>query len=260
MKFSVLCYNVLYNQAVIDIKMVLDAYKPDILCLQEIETNEVNLTYIEKMGYKLADYSNSFIKFGKIYGVATYYKSESCELIESNVFNISRTVYERIIAAIRYLFGGNPPRTFLETTFKLPKSQQKIRIYNTHLTLYGSNGGRLKQINKTLENLDIEAKLSMIIVGDFNYFPYNRRQLEEIMSKFGFTEATKDLKFTATYEQNNKAKHNLLQKLGAKFIRRFFKGKLKIDYIFYKNLRHRNSLRVNIDLSDHYPIISTFEI
>lgn len=76
MDFSLLTYNTLYGDAVVGLKKICDSQHPDIICLQEIATTNQTFGKIEQLGYKLADYSNAFIKFGRIYGVATFYNPE----------------------------------------------------------------------------------------------------------------------------------------------------------------------------------------
>ena len=83
MTFSVLTYNTLFNRAVNKLDIIVSQLHPDILCLQEVETEEKNLKKIENLGYRLADYSNSFIKFGKIYGVATFYNPNKLSFRQS---------------------------------------------------------------------------------------------------------------------------------------------------------------------------------
>src|SRR3989344_4360614 len=136
MTFSLLTYNVLFNKAFLQIENILYKYKPDIVCLQEVDTSSNNLTRLEKFGYKLADYSNSFIQFGKIYGIATYFNPEKLKLIKSNSFNLPKSIYELIITLIRILRGGNKPRTILRTDFLLNK-KKSISIFNIHLSLQG---------------------------------------------------------------------------------------------------------------------------
>lgn len=259
MGFTLLTYNVLYNKAFIELSDIVQKYSPDIICLQEVDTNEDNLKKLEKNGYRLADYSNSFIKFGKIFGIATYYNSMKFKLIGTNSIFLPRSVYEIILMVIRVLFGGNRPRTLLETTFSINGINCKIRIYNVHLTVYGANGARIKQIKEAIEDIHIQRETSVIIAGDFNYFPYGRKRLEKLMKKHNLSEATRTIAYTVRYSSSGKTeKYNFIQKLGAKLIRKFFDGKLKVDYIYYKNLRLMEAKRINVRFSDHFPIFASF--
>ena len=71
MKFSLITYNLRYNKAINEVGQIIKKYEPDILCFQEIATDEPNLQILQNTGFKIADYSNSFIRRGKIYGYIT---------------------------------------------------------------------------------------------------------------------------------------------------------------------------------------------
>ena len=63
MQFSLLTYNTLLNDAQKGLHLIFNKYNPDLVCLQEMDTDAKNIEKIEKLGYSLADYSNGFIKF-----------------------------------------------------------------------------------------------------------------------------------------------------------------------------------------------------
>lgn len=259
MEFSLLTYNVLYNKAFNELGDIIQKHSPDIICLQEVDTDETNLRKLGKNGYKLADYSNSFLKFGKIFGVATYYNSNTVTLLDSNSIFLPKSIYEILLTGIRVLLGGNRARTLLETSFSLRNSVKEFKVYNTHLTVYGANGARIKQIKEALEYINTQKKIPVIISGDFNYFPYARKRLERLMQKYRLSEATKSIHYTALYSSDGKnEQYNLIQRFGARLIRKFFHGKLKVDYIYYKNLKLMEAKRINVCFSDHFPIIATF--
>ena len=240
MKISVLTYNVLFNRALTNFERILDRYQPDIICLQEIETREANLKNVEAHGYKLTDYSNSFIKFGTVFGLATFYKPDKLDFTDSRSLTLPRSYYEFLLVLLR---NGNIPRTVLKTEFKLKDSGKPLINYNLHLTAWATNGIRVKQIKTTLEDLHITTiDKTVIIAGDFNY-PYQRKNFEELITQYGLSEATDNL--YVTFE-------------GKWF--HFLPMKLKLDYILYKNVSLIKTERVQSRESDHFPIISTFEI
>lgn len=238
MAVSLLTYNVLYNRAWANIEKVLSLRRPDILSLQEIDTDEENLKQVERHGFKLADYSNSFIKFGKVFGLATFYNPETLEFVDSASLDLPRSYYEFLLLILR---GGNNPRTVLKTEFTEKKSNKKVTCYNLHLSPLGTNGIRIKQIKATLDDLHIGNNQRVLISGDFNY-PFRRKQFEEVIDKFSLKEATSNI--FSTFDRR---------------ILKFFPIQLKLDYILYKNLDLVGTEKILIRNSDHYPIISEFK-
>ncbi len=261
MEFSILTYNVLYNRASFRLGEIILKCKPDIICLQEIDTDEGNLKQIEKFGYKLADYSNSFFRFDKIFGIATFYNSDTLRATDSVTFPLPRSVYEFILVILRVLKGGNKPRTVLKTDFICKKNRMKLAVYNIHLTVVATNQGRVKHIRKIIDFVNNHKNTPTIIAGDFNYFPYSRKQLEELMKHHGFIEATKKLDYTTEMTSSGKMEqYNFVQRIFSKIIQKIFTNRLKLDYIFYKNLKLHQTRRIDISISDHYPIVAKFEI
>lgn len=237
MKFTVLTYNLLVNQALHELLKVIHTYRPDILFFQEINTDEENLKKIEKFGYKLADFSNSFIRFGRAYGVATFYNPAVCRLSKSQSLNLPSSVYQIVTFILR---GKKSPRTVLRNEFVLKKAGSKITTYNIHLTpLYATNVLRIKQIKNTFSDLHLSQKNHVVIAGDFN-FPYGRKKFEELISVYKLKEATS----------------NILYTLEKNFI--LFKVRLKFDYVLYKHLKVVSNEVIQFKHSDHYPIFTVF--
>lgn len=261
MTFSLLTYNVLFNRAFLQLEKILSKYKPDFLCLQEVDTNENNLDKLDRLNYKLADYSNSFIKFGKIYGVATYYNPDKFKFISSDPLKISSSLSEFFFTIIQTLVGQNKPKTVLRTDFFHIQSQSKIIICNAHMIVVAPNSLRMNHINKALKLLNIKRKTRLIIGGDFNYLPYRRKRLENTMKKYGLIEATKNIQQTLDFTAIGKnGRLTSLEYLFMKFIDKIFSHRMKNDYIFFRDLKLKKTERLEVGFSDHYPIISTFEI
>lgn len=260
MNLTFLTYNVLYNRGYLVLKEYIKKHEPDIICLQEVETDEGNLRLLQKLDYKLADYSNSFIKFGKIYGVATFYKNTRLKFVESNVIDLPKTIYDVLLFLLR---GGNRPRTVLCTQFHL-KSSKKIMVYNMHLSPIAGNGARLRQIKETLENLDVyglKNDTAVIITGDLNFYPWGRKRLEKLINEYNLKEATKNIAYTIQYSEDGKLEnYNLIQRFGIRLMKTAFSNKLKVDYVFYKNLDLVSATRLDTRHSDHFPVVSQFRI
>lgn len=261
MNLSLLTYNTLFNNAVGKLGKIISIYYPDIICLQEALTNDKSIKKIEKLGYKMADFSNSFIKFGKIFGVITFYKAKSLVYQDSSTLNLGTNWREYFFYLVQVVLGYNQPKTILKTSFVHKLTREKISVCNTHLYVVGSNELRIKHINKVLKSMTLTNKERLIIVGDFNYFPYKRMRLEKMMAKYGLREATANIRQTMKFTRDGKfEKYNLFQRSALPIINKFFVKQIKTDYSFYRGLKLVRTERIESDNSDHYPIISYFEI
>ena len=235
MDFSLLTYNLMFNRAVRKLERIFTSYSPDILCLQEIKTDEESLKSIERFGYKPADFSNNIFRFGRVFGVTTFYNLNKFTLTSSENFNLPPSLFERLLFFIQ---EGAIPRTVLRTDFIFKKNSKKITLYNIHLSPFATNTIRKRQLLHTFRVLRLGKKNPIIIAGDFNY-PYKRKEFESLIGKYNLKEATRNIIFTSNFLK-------------------IFPIKLKLDYILYKNLILNDTKRLQIKLSDHYPIISTF--
>jgi len=259
MKFSLLTYNILFNKALPYLAPVLNEYHPDIICLQEIDTREENLKELEKCGYKLADFANCFIEYGQIWGVATYYNPDKLELMNSKPIKLINGFYEFIKLLSRLFRDRGLSRKILNTNFRFKTTKKDISIYNVHLSAISLNGLRIKQLN-TLDFEEIEKKGSVIMTGDFN-FPVERKKLEKIMTKHHLKEATNNIFYTLKYPPHSKNyQYGFLQGLFSRIARLFWTDEIKLDYIFYRGLKNTSTKRLDFSYSDHFPVITQFEI
>lgn len=239
MTTSLLTYNLFFSSAITHISKITKLYSPDILCFQEMITDEKNFKILEELGYKLTDFSNSFIKFGKVYGLATFYNEKTLTFLSSKSLTLPRSYPEILLFIMR---GAHIPRTVLKTDFKDKNTGKKFTVYNLHLTPWATNGIRVRQIQETLSDLNINKLEHVLIAGDFNY-PYGRRKFEELITQYGLAEATSNLYYT----------------LQSKLFR-LIPIKLKLDYVLYKGVEFKETQRLSINFSDHFPILSSFQI
>lgn len=260
MNFSVLSYNTLFNNAIKKFDVILKKYNPDIICLQETLTEEENLKKVEKLGYKLADTDNSFVRFGRIYGIATFYKKESLKFSGSDVLDLNTNLTEYFFYLIRVILGYNQPKSVLKTDFYHKKYLKKFSVCNLHLYVIGSNESRINHINQALAAVDSKNNPSLIVCGDFNYFPYRRKKLEKNMKKFGLIEATKNFVQTMNFTGEGIIdKFSWIQRFVIPFFTRFIIKYVKTDYIFYRGLKLVKTIKIEEGRnSDHYPIYSVF--
>jgi len=261
MDFSLLTYNTLFNKAFLQLKTIIDASHPDILCLQEVDISPDNLKNLNKYGYELADYSGTFIKFGKAFGVATYYNPQKFKFINSNLLKISSNLSELFYTIPQLILGINKPKTMLQTDFVSKVNNKKIVICNSHLIVVAPNSVRVFHIDKALNLLNIKKSVPLIITGDFNYVPYQRKKLDNIMKKYNLIEATKNIQQTIEFSPHGeKESFSFIQEFMARSINLFFGNKLKYDYIYYRGISLSKTERIEVRFSDHYPLISNFKI
>lgn len=256
MQFTILTYNTLLNDAQKGLHLLFKKYNPDIVCLQEIDTHEKNIDKIEKLGYSLADYSNGFIKFNKVFGVATFFNSTSIKCTETKSITLPIGLGEALAFLLGIFKTKKKDRTVLKTEFAMQNKKQKVVVYNIHLSAHGTNGIRIKQLERTLNDIKKSSDSATILVGDFNY-PFGRKKLEELMEFHGFSEATN----TITYTTDGKLLYYAyIEKYLMKFIQLFIGKESKLDYIFYKNCKALSTIRLNVNYSDHFPLLAKFEI
>jgi len=266
MNLSLLTYNTLFNNATNKIDEIINKYHPDIVCFQEVLTDDKNIKKIEKLGYKLADYSNSFIKFGKIFGVATFYNSDKLSFVQSASLKLGNNLLEVFFTLIQIMIGYNKPKTILRCDFVDKVSKKKLIICNTHLYVVAPNNLRVNHLNQALKSLNLDNKSALIIAGDFNYFPYQRRRLENLMKKYHLQEATKNIKQTFKLAYKGIFDHfNFFQKTGLNILRILkltdrITNQFKNDYIYYRGVKLIKTDRIEVRFSDHYPILSNFNI
>jgi len=256
MQFSLFTYNTLLNDAQKGLRSIFKKYSPDLVCLQEIDTDEQNIEKIEKLGYSLADYSNGFIKFGTVYGVATFIKSQAGKCINSKSITLPRGLGEAIAFILRIFKTQKKDRTVLKTEFILGNEKNKVAVYNIHLSAHGTNGIRIKQLERTINDIKKTSDSPTILVGDFNY-PFGRKKLEELMQLHGFSEATNSIVYTT---DGKLIHYPFIEKLLMKALQFFIGKETKLDYIFYKNCKAISIIRINVSYSDHFPLLAKFEI
>lgn len=237
---SVLTYNLYFGKALKELIVLAQHKKPDIICVQEFPVNETTVKELEKAGYELADYSPSFFRSFRFYSVATFYNPQTIEHQNGQSITLARGFYELLLFFLRF---SPEARTSLNNNFMFRLSNRKFRICNLHLTaLQSTNKVRVRQLKTTLAFLQQEEKNKpTVVVGDFNYV-YKRKVLEELFQSHGFKEATNNLFYTIESR-----------------ILGLFKIKMKPDYVWYKYLNKKHTVRLDRQLSDHYPVLTQFE-
>lgn len=258
MRIKLMTYNLLLHNASKELASIITSYAPDVLCLQEVLRDKKDeLLKLIPSRYCVAGYSNSFIKFGKIYGVVTLYNKNRFKLVNSINNRIPHTLYDWF-RFFKNIFKQSIKREYFQTTFLILSSKKKFSIFNIHLTAEASNEGRINQLKDILKHTN-KIKNPIIIAGDFNYIPYRRKRLELLLNSYKFKEATRKINFTF-FAKKNLFFYGFFLKLLTKIVSKFITLRYKIDYIFYRQMRLIDCQRLDSKISDHYPILATFEI
>ena len=235
MELLVLTFNLQNNRGFPKLLSLLDAYAPDVVALQEVVMSEDVLKALKKEGYDIAGYEKAFRRFSGTFSVATFYRIGSIKSVSQSTISLQRGIIEVID---RFIWGVGK-RVVLVTTFKAGK--ETFNILNVHMYPYSATHVRSKQFEKALQQAR-NVQLPTVILGDFNY-AYNRSSMETLMQKYDFQEATTHI-FHTFFK-------NALKFLPIKF---------KLDYIFYRDITHVETKRVDTFMTDHTPLLAHFRL
>jgi endonuclease/exonuclease/phosphatase family metal-dependent hydrolase len=220
-QLKVISYNLKYNKALPEVTRLANTYQPDILCLQECFSKELD----KKTSYlKLSGKTST----GKL-GLATYYRSKRFKVKEK----ISKPIKQSVIERARH---AERPRLLI-TWLHDKLSDQDIVIGNFHATeVSASNHLRRQQIKEAMESLlEISQNAPAILIGDFNY-PFFRKGLQKLLSEYNYTVGSSSaLTFKSFY----------------------YKGEL--DFAAGVNLKNIQVESLPFGLSDHAPIMANVE-
>lgn len=240
MKLKLLTYNILLGSAAHDARKIAEAELPDIICIQEIPTDVEALKIIERGRYKLAAWSNSFVKHWNIYGIATYINTETIGIVSGRNGVLPSGVYDLWVWLSKGMYMS---RSFLETRIIHKQSNTELVVYNAHLTHLSFVDHRLAQLKTIMAFMRGETPdfMPTVICGDFNLYN-GKTELEAMLEQFSLKEATTNLAYTFSHPWW------------------FGELRLKLDYILYRNLTLRKTTRLPRYSSDHHPIVSEFEL
>jgi len=236
---KVLSYNLFNSRGIVEMGEIVAKHAPDIICVQEYNVSQEGIDKMSALGYELADYSYSFLKYFKIYSIATFYNPKTVKHQDGSSIDLVRGFYELILSIIRI---GGDKRTALNNNFVYLSNGKEFKVCTVHLTaMQSTNQIRTKQLEVALNYLNQETKIPSILIGDFN-FMYHRKKLEKLLLQFGYEEATSNLRYTMEW-----------------ILLLFFRLRMKPDYVWYRNLRKVSCERLPHRLSDHFPILAEFK-
>lgn len=234
-----LTFNIYFGRAVSEVALLIQKHRPDVVCVQEFEINDHSIKEIEKTGYHLADYSHSFFKFFKFFGIATFYNPQTVTYSNGISINLSKSLYEFLLLVFGMSKGGG--RTVLKTVFTQKDTNGAFSVYNLHLTaMQATNKTRDSQIKTLMEHVSQDHNKQVLISGDFNY-AYKRKNFEETFLQNGLSEVTTNIDYTCETKV-----------LG------LFNLRVKLDYVLCRGCGSYTIERLEREKSDHYPLLASF--
>ena len=132
---------------------------PDIICMQEVKSNQNSDLAKGLEEYGFVWYSRS--KDEEQEGLSIVYKKDKYELVSKDMFWLSETPNKESKG-----FGAAFLRICVHAVLKNIETQKEISVYSVHLEVMGKEV-REKEINMILDRLSKDDKKA-IVCGDFN--------------------------------------------------------------------------------------------
>lgn len=227
----IISYNIEYGKRLDEIYDWINSFKtpPDIICFQEFPINELKnineIKIFEKVGFA---FISGLKKKGVAHGQLTMFNSKKFNLINSVEIDLGMDHAEKFYKRFP------TRRSALITIFNYKK--ELLSLTNVHLSAAAFNSRRRDQINKIV---DYSINCGSIITGDFNY---TNLLWGDVLIKH-----MEELNFKLA---------------GEKIITNKYKGILpqQLDYVFFKKLKHKKTEVFDLPFSDHFPVLSEFEV
>ncbi len=220
----IISYNLKYHKAYGEIVRLANTYEPDLLCLQECFSSDVQ---------KKASYLRIAAKTskGKL-GLAIYYRPDRFKVLETAAHPVKQSIIERY-----WNLKSERPR-LLVVKFRDKASGNNFVVGNFHATeVTASNYTRREQIKTATSQLDDLAEGSpALLIGDFNY-PFFKRGMYKLLAKNDYSVGISD---------------------GPTFKSSYFKG--QIDFASATHVKSLEVTTLPFGLSDHAPISVKIEI
>lgn len=134
----------------------------------------------------------------------------------------------------KYEIGKYESRCILKAVVDANGTDLLVLVCHMGLAL-GERKNAVKEICKIVDSTD----MPLILMGDFNALP-DSEELKPLFERLNDTDA--------------------LAAQSGKFTFPSYKPNIKIDYIFYKNLKCISVETLEKVVSDHYPIVAEFEV
>lgn len=268
--YQLVSYNVLggvfYEKIIQGLKD--NQVKPDIVCFQEFpEDNVCASSFHQFLGSEFANIKNPYLSTPKRM-LATFYNKRKFKLQQSKIIYLPKfnySLWERLFLwSVLYKTPKYHERIAIITVFD--QGGAKITIVNTHLDWNGGIEHRINQLQCILRELRKLEVLDGLVIccGDFNISnKSNSGQifLEEFR-QYKFDDLTSIIPYTCDFASpyltpvSKTRPVTLLLNFFAKFLSKIgINTKVKIDYVFGRNLTRFHASTIQVEGSDHYPIL-----
>ena len=220
-QLTVISYNLKRHKAYPEVTRLANTYTPDILCLQECFTKELE----KKASFlRLATKTST----GKL-GLAIYYRTKRFKVRDNLSYPIKQSVIERVRQAQR-------PR-LLVTRLYDKQNHQDFLVGCFHATeISASNYLRRQQIKIAMETLiELSDGAPAILIGDFNY-PFFKQSLHRLLDQYNYSLAASSAPTFKSF---------------------YYKG--EIDFAVGVNVKGIHVANLPFGLSDHAPILASVQ-
>ena len=223
-----------YQNDKIDIDLFVDSIKeinPDICGLNEVRGEGPLEGYTDQTN-ALGDglrYNRYFAEAIKVEGTSPYGNAfvTKYPIKSAETFAVPDPIF-------KYEIGKYESRCVLKAVVDANGTDVMILVCHMGLAL-----GERKNAVKTICRIIDETDMPLILMGDFNALP-DSNELKPLFERLSDTDSSAEIKGKFTFPS--------------------YKPNIKIDYIFYKNLKCVSVKTIEKVISDHYPIVAEFEI
>lgn len=236
--FKVMTFNIQhaldYQNDKIDIDLFINSIKeqsPDICGLNEVRGEGPIEGYTDQTN-AIADglgYNRYFAKAIDVGGSSPYGNAFVTKYLIKSAETIA--VPDPIF---KYEIGKYESRCILKSVVDVGGKDVMILVCHMGLAL-GERKNAVKEICKIVDNTD----MPLVLMGDFNAMP-DSAELKSLFERLCDTDMLAEVKGKSTFPS--------------------YEPKIKIDYMFYKNLKCTSVKTVEKVISDHFPIVAEFEI
>ncbi len=165
----VISYNLRKNRASVELEALVSRYNPDMLCLQEVDTQALPA---EISTLHLADATAR-----NRLGLAIYYRKDRFAATETRTFALKKSLHDRLLTPAHERLIG--------TRLMDHAAERELVVASFHAApLTARNSLRRNQIRSAHEELNtLGPGLPTLMVGDYNYPLFKENLSEKVQSR-----------------------------------------------------------------------------